>query len=139
VHLRIGLAECDGLLELVNGMLPLVLENEEDAEVIVDVVVTGLKRDGLFEMGACMGIVLVDPLDNTVEEEDLGVVGMLGEEFGAEGASFVNVVAHDKSAEELEFEALIAGVVGEGPVEELDSVFIAVLVNFGRGERLDKG
>jgi hypothetical protein len=139
VDLWKGLAECDGLLELVLGKLPLALEDQEDAEVVVNIVIVGLEGDGFFKMSAGVDIILVDPLNNGVEIEDFRIVRVLGEQFGAERARFVNVVAHDLSAEELELNVRIAGVVDEGLAEDLDCLFKTLHVDLGHSERSSKG
>jgi hypothetical protein len=114
-------------LELVNRVLPLTLEDQKDAEIVVNVVIIWLERDSFFEVGASVWVVFIDAFDNAVEVENLGVVGTLGKQLGAEWASFVNVVAHDESAKELEFGVQIAGVVDKRLIEELDGVFKAML------------
>ena len=97
-----------------------------------------VERGGLFKMSAGVWIVLVDPLDNTIEVESLSVVGALSEKFWSERARFVDVVAHDEGAKELKFDALIVRVVNKSLVEVPDGVFILTFVDMRRGERLNK-
>jgi hypothetical protein len=129
VHLRRRLSQGDGLEEFVPGLLPLALEDQGNAEIVMKVVVLGLECDSFFEMGAGVGIAPVGPLDNAIEVKDLGVMRAPGEKLGTEWAGIVDVVAYDLGTVELELGVRIGGVVDEGLAEELDGIFKAVLAN----------
>jgi hypothetical protein len=139
VDLGGGFTEGDGLLEFVPGWLPLSQEDEGDAKVVVEVVVIWLECEGLFEMGAGVGVISVGALDNSVKVKDLRIMGAQCEQFGTEGTCIVDVAAGDLRTVELELAIGVAGVIGESLAKELDGVLIAVLVGEDGGKRQGQG
>ena len=104
-------------------------EDQHHAQVVAGVEEVGIDGNRRLKMRLGLRVIAHGAFHNPVQIENLRVVRTLRQQLGAHRPGKVDVVGQHQNAKQLHLRLLVAGVLLNGLLEQVDGILVAKLLD----------